>query len=117
MFVKNSKTDYNFISGAVILRKNHWALFFVSILSQTIYYIDPIGETKEEIEAAAKNFRKYIDLKKYFPNSNFKEVQISHQKQIDSYNCGVFVCHFFEILLNQEIDLSKNEINIMIIFV
>ena len=92
----------------------HWALLFISLLDKSVCYINPIGSTLDELRIATDCVNQFIRTSK---NQNFKDIQlttlkIEHQKQTDTYNCGVFVCYFFEILLSMKLDSFKNNIDI-----
>ena len=85
------------------LNANHWALFFVSVISREIYYIDPIGTSETELDNIANKFVELVTSKKYLKNKEFTKILVNHQKQNDSFNCGVYVCYFFELLINRNI--------------
>ncbi len=90
----------------------HWALFFVSIVSKEIYYIDPVGTLEEDLDEIANKFILFAATNKYLKNIQFVKKYINHQKQVDSYNCGVYVCYFFQLLINRNLNAFQNTISI-----
>ena len=90
----------------------HWALLFVSIQDQTVVYIDPMGTTKDKSDSVCKSFAKFAETSKNLKNFKFTTKFIEHQLQKDTYNCGTFVCYFFEILLKKNDFLFTKRIDI-----
>ena len=87
-------------------------------MEKKIYYIDSSGTLKDAFDNITNNFKNFAKssktLKKYQFESNF----VNHQTQNDTFNCGVFVCHFFETLINQKsfdlfIDINNYRHNIL----
>ena len=104
-FLKNL-SNIKFISGPVFKNGNHWCLIYIYLLTNDIYYIDPNGAHEDEAKNVENNMRKYLN------NTQLKLASINHQKQQDSYNCGVFVCHFFKLLIENKIDSFSTQIDI-----
>ena len=90
----------------------HWTLFFVSIKKKQIFYIDPQGTDEKTRLEISKNFIEFAKGVKFFKNIKFENVLLKHQIQKDNYNCGVYVCHFFDLLIKtNEISILNNDIN------
>ena len=88
-------------------------MLYANILTKEITFIDPKGAGDDEIDNIFKNF--VLNLKnscKELNKINFTLLKIIHQIQQDSYNCGVFVCHFFDLLVNGKLQNFNTEINI-----
>ena len=102
----------NIIAGPVLNNTNHWCLFFANLLTRELTFIDPIMTSDDEFDDAFDNF--IINIRnsfECFKGKDFKKLKGKHQTQKDNHNCGVFVCHFFDLLLNGEITNFENEIN------
>ena len=90
----------------------HWTLFFVSIKNKQIFYIDPQGTEEKTSLEISKNFIEFAKTVKFFKNIKFENVSLKHQIQKDTYNCGVYVCHFFDLLIKtKEISILNNNID------
>jgi len=87
-------------------------LFYVSIKSKKIYYIDPLGSSDEDFNRITNNFIKFANSSIRLKTTQFTKVKLNHQIQQDSYNCGVFVCYFFEILITKNYALFNRCIDI-----
>ena len=90
----------------------HWTLFFISVKKRQIFYIDPQGTSQKNLLNISNNFKEFSKSVHFLKNLEFSAIPVIHQIQNDTFNCGVYVCHFFEILLNvKNIDLTNNNIN------
>lgn len=88
-------------------------MLFANILTKEITFIDPKRAEDDEIDNTFTNF--VFNLKnscKELSKITFTKLKIGHQVQQDSYNCGVFVCYFFVLLLNKKLDDFNIEIKI-----
>ena len=76
------------------------------MITNDIVYINPSGTNERETNEVVQNVQKYFKTKRL----NFKHIKL----QVDSYNCGVFVCLFFQFLIENKIDFfsASKEINI-----
>jgi len=90
----------------------HWSLLFISKIDRKIYYIDPLGASTETFHRITDNILKILVGKKYLDEVPFKKVEIEHQNQKDNYNCGAFVCYFFDLLINNNLNAFKKPIDI-----
>ena len=102
----------DFIAGPVHLNGNHWALLFVSLKTKEIYYIDPKGTTEDDLNNIGNKFITFASTNKHLKGIKFSKVLIKHQIQCDMFNCGVFVCYFFQLLVNENFSLFNDQINI-----
>jgi hypothetical protein len=101
------------IAGPVFNEQlKHWSLLFISKIERKIYYIDPLGASTETFNAITAKVLSILVGKKYFDEVPFTKVELEHQKQNDAYNCGAFVCHFFDLLINNNFDGFKKKIDI-----
>ena len=71
-----------------------------------------MGSCNEVFNTVTNNFIEYANKSKHLSKFNFTKVNLNRQKQKDSFNCGVFVCYFYEILVNEIFDLFKYYIDI-----
>ena len=94
------------------LKLKHWALFFVSVQAKKIFYIDPTGPDENMLKKISNTFMEFAKSIDFLKNISFSIVPLVHQIQNDSFNCGVYICHFFEVLLNaKHVDKQFNNIN------
>ena len=79
---------------------------FVDIEKRSFYFIDSFGTTTLALESAFNNWLKFVqtraDLLALHNDQPFTAVLVAHPLQKDSYNCGVFVCKFVSMLLQEE---------------
>ena len=60
----------------------------------------------------SKNFIEFAKTVNWFKNIQFTTVSLKHQIKNDNYNCGVYVCHFFDLLINSNnIDDLNNKLD------
>ena len=60
----------------------------------------------------SKNFIEFATTVNWFRNIQFTTVSLKHQIKNDNYNCGVYVCHFFDLLINSNnIDVWNNKLD------
>ena len=112
-FILKKKFNYcDYIAGPLHINNNHLTLFFVSIVSKKIFYIDPSGSSQDKLDNKSKYFITFNQTTRYFNNIDFSNILIDHQFQNDTYNCCVFVCYFYELFLNFDLTLFSNDIDI-----
>ena len=77
--------------------KNHWVLVYIKKSSSTLYYIDSDEDHKRteirkgyEILRIFKKIIKDKENNQTWINTNFQVKVISHSKQTDDNNCGVY---------------------------
>ena len=69
-------------------------LLFVSLLDQTITYIDPFGANRSKCEDVRLNWKKFCSTRNVLKEKTWTISPDSyiHSKQNDSFSCGVFIC-------------------------
>ena len=111
-----SLANYDFISGPVYIHPNHWCLFFVSVKSGNVTFINPSRTSRQQAENALARWTTYAekssDLSLKKKHWKLSPHWLNHTKQTDSTSCGVFVCFFFETLIKKQYDLLNNHFNI-----
>ena len=90
----------------------HWSLLFISKIDRKIYYIDPLGASTETFNAMTDKVLSILVEKKYLDEVPFTKVELEHQKQNDSYDCGAFVCYFYETLMTNNFNNLTKKIDI-----
>ncbi len=105
--------NYNFIAGPVHVNGNHWTLFFANLQKKKMFYLDSAPSLSRNYE---KRCSMYFNNWKEFWGSKYKDenwqfIYLNEQHQTDGYNCGVFVCYYFYLLINDDETeiLQKNE--------
>lgn len=74
-----------------------------------------MGEKEKNQELFRKNWTRFSESIPIFKKKTWKFGQLNHSIQRDSINCGVYVCKFFELLINKkplQFDDSLNELKI-----
>jgi Ulp1 family protease len=97
--------NFDYIAGPVLLKlgeAKHWALMFVSLLNKEITYIDPFGATRSQCEDVRLNWTQFCKTRMGLNDKVWKisKDSFKHCIQSDTHSCGVFVCCFFELLIN-----------------
>ena len=104
---------YRFVHGPVHSGKpRHLTTLFIDIDERRFIYINSLGTTQQATDDAFSNWLNYVakrpDLKQLHEEKPFVNVVVDHPVQVDSYNCGAFVCKFILMLLNDEIINSNS---------
>lgn len=73
-----------------ILDANHFTIAFLNTRKKEFSYINPFTETKEESNLIFNVFKKKT------ASEGWTLKAISHDRQLDGYNCGVHICQFSE---------------------
>ena len=115
--IRTKFNEYDFIAGAAyVKRKDHWCLFFVSIKDAEITYLDSLKYSTKEGKKAAKdkqsdvlaNWITFSKTRNGLKDKEWKLKEFTQHYQQDAYSCGVFVCKYFENLINGEPELIRN---------
>ena len=105
--IRKQLASYDFIAGPVHINKNHWALLFINVKTQTVFYIDSMGENLDTSNKVLKNWSFFCKNREQMKDKEWKTNIYNHAIQLehDNCNCGVFVSYFFEKLLVQNMAL------------
>ena len=80
---------------------------FVDIDERLFTFIDSFGTTQEASDSAFNNWITFAshnkDIKALHAERPFINVLVKHPVQVDTYNCGVFVCKFISMLVQGEV--------------
>eukprot|EP00794_Sanderia_malayensis_P011664 gene11664-12869_t len=103
--VKIQIEEYDIVMGGYHGNNCHWNLIVLKPLNGTLFFLNPLGETRQEIDKITKNWRTF--WRNRVKNLNSLEIEwqfvpIAHPKQKDSYNCGIFVLKFAECLMKED---------------
>ncbi|CAF0766876.1 unnamed protein product, partial [Brachionus calyciflorus] len=103
---KNNLSGYKSIVGAVLINNNHWNCFFVDLENGQFIYLDPKTDEPTNELKAFDNWNRYtnaLNIKKEWKLRSLKNV--TRQKDLDNYNCGVYVCQYLKLLLSNNFNL------------
>lgn len=95
-----------------VCSSRHFTLGYINNENHTFTYIDPQGASATCVEKMFSKFLNILmtinsDLSKLYTIKTYK-----HDMQQDSFNCGVFVCQFFERLCqNKELTNLETQSN------
>jgi Ulp1 family protease len=67
-----------------------------------ILYLNPYGVTEKKLEAVAANWRNFVASHNTLKAYEWSTAKPAHPRQTDTVNCGIFVCHFLECLLDSD---------------
>ena len=92
----------------VLINSNHWCVAIANVEHKIFEFIDPYGSIAFKTEKYLKIFLRFLS----FHNSINKTQQVSHNnwyikvsehvKQIDSFNCGVYILYFIDKIIKRE---------------
>ena len=68
--------------------------------------------TEIESETVYTNVLKFLNSSSIFQKKIFQQRYFNHQKQNDNYNCGVYVCYFFKVFVEENFDLVEQKVDI-----
>eukprot|EP00794_Sanderia_malayensis_P002146 gene2146-2442_t len=82
--------EYNIVMGGYHGNNCHWNLIVLKPLNGMLLFLNPLGETRQEIDKITKNWRTF--WRNRVKNLNSLEIEwqllpIGHPKQKDSYSC------------------------------
>ena len=85
-------------------------MFVVSVISSEITYINSLGTTKTECKNILDNWKVFVKSRVGLKGKDWKKRRYSqdHSLQQDNFSCGVFVCYFYDKLINEEFQYMKN---------
>ena len=78
----------------------------VDLSELAIFYMDPMGERDENLIKFLKNWTKFSESIPFLSKKKWHLKKISHPKQRDSFNCGVYVCKFLKLILEKKRELQ-----------
>lgn len=82
----------------------HFFLFIIDFMKNKIIYLDPLGVEKSKSNFYFSKILNFL-ANKEISCSDWQIVEPDHVTQKDSFNCGVYVVHFFnKILLNENLN-------------
>jgi len=116
--LRKSLLSFDYIAGPVLLELGsgvkHWTLLFVSLLDQTVTYIDPFGADRSKCEDVRLNWKKFCSTRNVLKEKTWiiSPDSYSHSKQNDSFSCGVFICNFFEHMINKKREFLVNNFDL-----
>lgn len=91
-------------------------MLFISLKSNEIFFFDPVGTKKSILEQLEKKFSIFAEKSQFFIKRGKKlsSVLLTHQlqKENDTWNCGVFICLYFKLMVKKEASLLNKEIDI-----
>lgn len=95
-------SKYDFLSGPLLLRTNHWVLVFINLRNYQFSLLDPMcpSEITNDTIQAYDNWVSFANSRLEFSKIKFHLNVYNHTKQEDAFNCGPFICKFFSILCN-----------------
>jgi hypothetical protein len=105
-------SKYRYIVGPVLVNNNHWNCFFVDLETADFVFLDPKLDKADNELPAFDNWKRFygsIDQNKEW--SILRIENITRQKDLDSYNCGVYILQYLKRLINSNFNLcfvSKN---------
>ena len=109
-FTRITKNLNSYVLTVLSDKVKHWTLMFLSLKSNEVTYLNSFQASRDDVETFRLNWMKFCKTR-----IGLKEKQWStsiasygHIKQVDGFSCGVFVCHFFELLLNGQLQYLKN---------
>ena len=112
--IRKDLSTFDFIAGPVHINKNHWALIFVAMKTQTVLYIDSRGENSTTRNKVLSNWITFCKKRDVMNKTKWIAGSYDHLVQVttDNSNCGVFVCYFFNQLMQQNMAMLNNPFDI-----
>ena len=122
-YTKNfSFLKYDTLAGVFNKNDNHWCLLLLSVINQTVSYVDPYENKQNDYNLYYENWRycpcysffslfkitiiysQFWATRKESKSFNFKRFDFNHvlQKKDDVTNCGVYVCKYYDDFLKKK---------------
>ena len=99
----------------IALQNNHWTLLFVSVKNNLVFYINSFGTSCTTQEQARSNWTTFCNKRDWKLNKikwSTYDTSNQHIIQTDSFNCGVYVCYLFKLLIESKYDQLNFDKNI-----
>lgn len=99
-FVDSINFNKNCIIMPVLIQ-NHFILIQINILQKEMVVLDPYGNEFLGKNRLLKRFSQFLYLRQENVD-NWEFTTVEHIKQVDSFNCGVFIIYFFSKIVKNE---------------
>ena len=102
--IKKDLFQFDFVAGAVNVKEgcfHHWTLFFISIKTFEIFYLNPLGTSSFELKKALDQWKIFVTNRKSLKGSTWIAKSVEHTTQDDDSSCGAYVCFFLKCLLEK----------------
>lgn len=100
MVIPLAAYEYIFIP---ILHSMHFTLVVLNTIQKSFTYINPLGEEQTECHRMLTIFESKAKT------NMWTLANITHKRQYDNFNCGVYICQFVEAILNNgNLDCLEN---------
>ena len=112
--LRKNLNSFEYIAGPVLTvlsgKVKHWTLMFISLKSNEVTNINSFQASRDDVETFRLNWMKFCKTRIGLKDKQWSTsiASYGHIKQVDGFSCGVFVCHFFELLLNGQLQYLKN---------
>ena len=109
--MRKNLSHFDYIAGPLFISsQEHWCLLFVSVISSEITYINPLGTAKTDCDNILNNWKLFVKSRVGLKDKDWKITRYSqdHSLQQDNFSCGVFVCYFYDKLINGEFQYMRN---------
>ncbi|CAF1085883.1 unnamed protein product [Brachionus calyciflorus] len=104
--INDNISSYDYLAGPILINNNHWNCFFVDIQNGNFVYLDPKVENTEYETTAFENWKQYASLIGIDKEWSILRIEnISRQKGLDNYNCGIYVSQNLKNLINSNFNL------------
>jgi len=112
--IRKQLASYDFIAGPVHINKNHWAVLFINVKTQTVWYINSKGENFDTGNKVLLNWRFFCKNHEQLREIEWKTNSYNHVIQFKNDNsyCGVFVSYFFDQLSAQNMPMLNEPYDI-----
>jgi len=101
-------TKFYTIAGLYNPNGVHWCLFFVTLgKTPSVSYIDPLGKNSALTLEFAQNWNSF--WKDKVNDTDFKIKSLEQNNQRNGYDCGTYVCKYYEDLLANKKELRFSE--------
>ncbi|XP_050544873.1 uncharacterized protein LOC126907548 [Daktulosphaira vitifoliae] len=114
---KKQKIRYNFEENSVVImpwhiklsKLNHWIIAIINFQLKECYILDPMNPTKDTKYNQQKFQKLYRALKKHctyakkpIPRVSLVQCKAKNiPKQVDAYNCGVYIIYYAITIMNK----------------
>jgi hypothetical protein len=109
--MRKNLSHFDYIAGPLFISsQEHWCLLFVSVITSEITYINPLGTTKTDCKNILDNWKLFVKSRVGLKDKDWKITRYSqdHSLQQDNFSCGVFICYFYDKLINREFQYLRN---------
>ena len=101
--IRKNMSSFDYIAGGVYVESiKHWCCLFISVKTSEVIFLDPMLASLEKQFSVLVNWKNFCKNRIGLKEITWKTRYLDHITQQPQDNFGVYVCNFFDLLINQK---------------